>query len=84
MDRDTLKEYDGQKFYEHIGILKSVFIIYTCIGNNFVGMVVKKGNKLYEVVSYNGQPYETAFTLRNIESNELIKCSRNKFTIPRK
>ena len=37
MDRDTLKEYDGQKFYEHIGILKSVFIIYTCIGNNFVG-----------------------------------------------
>jgi hypothetical protein len=54
------------------------------IGNNFVGMIVKKGNKLYEVVSENGQPYETAFTLRNIENNELIKCGRNKFTIPRK
>ena len=37
------------------------------IGNNFVGMIVKKGNKLYEIVSYNGQNYETAFTLRNIE-----------------
>ena len=54
------------------------------IGNNFVGMIVKKGKKLYEIVSYNGQNYETAFTLRNIESNELIKCSRDKFTIPRK
>ena len=54
------------------------------IGNNFVGMIVKKEKKLYEIVSYNGQNYETAFTLRNIESNELIKCSRNKFTIPRK
>ena len=54
------------------------------IGNNFVGIIVKKGNKLYEIVSDNGQSYETRFTLRNIESNELIKCSRNKFTIPRK
>ena len=52
------------------------------IGNNFVGMIVKKGKKLYEVVSFNGQPYETAFTLRNIENNELVKCGRNKFTIP--
>ena len=54
------------------------------IGNNFVGMIVKKGKKLYEIVSYNGQNYETAFTLRNIESNELIKCGRDKFTIPKK
>lgn len=54
------------------------------IGNNFVGMTVKKGKKLYEVVSFNGQPYETAFTLRNIKTDELIKCGRNKFTIPRK
>ena len=54
------------------------------IGNNFVGIIVKKGKKLYEIVSDNGQSYETRFTLRNIESNELIKCSRNKFTIPRK
>ena len=54
------------------------------IGNNFVGMIVKKGKKLYEVVSFNEQPYDTAFTLRNIENNELIKCGRNKFTIPRK
>ena len=54
------------------------------IGNNFVGMIVKKGKKLYEIVSYNGQNYETAFTLRNIENNELIKCGRNKFTIQRK
>ena len=54
------------------------------IGNNFVGMIVKKGKKLYEIVSDNGQSYETRFTLRNIESNELIKCGRDKFTIPRK
>lgn len=54
------------------------------IGNNFVGMIVKKGKKLYEIVSENGQSYDTYFTLRNIESNELIKCGRNKFTIPRK
>ena len=54
------------------------------IGNNFVGIIVKNGKKLYEIVSDNGQSYETRFTLRNIESNELIKCGRDKFTIPRK
>ena len=54
------------------------------IGNNFVGIIVKKGKKLYEIVSDNGQSYETHFTLRNIESNELIKCGRDKFTISRK
>ena len=37
------------------------------IGNNFVGMIVKKGKKLYEIVSENGQSYDTYFTLRNIE-----------------
>lgn len=55
------------------------------IGTNFVGLTVKKGKKLYEIVGFNRQSsYETAFTLRNIETDELIKCSRAKFTIPRK
>lgn len=54
------------------------------IGDDFVGMIVRKGKKMYEIVSQNGQPYETAFTLKNIETGELIKCGRNKFTIPRK
>lgn len=55
------------------------------VGNNFVGMKVKVGKKLYTVVDQiDGVPYEKHFKLKGIEDEKEIYCGRDKFTIPRK
>lgn len=54
-------------------------------GDNFIGMIVKKGKKLYKVVGqHDGVPYDEHFTIKDIETGKEITCGRDKFTIPRK